>query len=216
MKNFELISRVVSTTFSFALVAVAFFLILLCDSKMQIKVKGAKSSVIKLDLLEFAEKKVSDNKQVKKSMKSLKKRAVQSKKVKKKSFKKVVMKEKKVKSVEAIAEKVSLPPNSLSHVKAMIISKDMKDSVIAKLIELIRENKYYPRMAQRRGVKGIVRVKIAISSSGIVENYKIIKSGHRLLSKGVDKTMSNVIGSKIFKKHAKRAFAVSIPIKFKL
>ncbi len=90
-----------------------------------------------------------------------------------------------------------------------------KNLLIAKLIKLINKNKSYPRLAQKRNITGVVLVKIIISNSKI-QSYKILKSRHKFLSRGVNITMKQLLSNKLSEGKTSINISLTIPIKYEL
>jgi protein TonB len=108
--------------------------------------------------------------------KQIVKKKVQKKKVKKKYVKKKTLKRK---------------PSSKRRV-----SPAKKNAYLARIRAKINKNKTYPRIAQRRGMQGSVKVRFTILKNGRVGNI-------------------SVSGSKVFHKSAKSAVKKSFPISVK-
>jgi protein TonB len=82
-----------------------------------------------------------------------------------------------------------------------------------KIIEIIRENLYYPNSARRRGMEGTVDLQFTIDESGRVCNINVNKtSGYAVLDKASVKTINNCI----FPPPPDDFITLNIPITFKL
>jgi len=84
---------------------------------------------------------------------------------------------------------------------------------LAKIIELLQENLYYPRRARKRGVQGEVVVSFKLSTSAEVSDVKIVSSQSDILSRGAIRTIENL--SFKFPK-PKENLDLSVPIYYKL
>ena len=86
------------------------------------------------------------------------------------------------------------------------------NELILELLRLINKNRYYPRIAKKRGIIGTVEVKIFISDNGYISKYEIVSSEHSLLTKGVEKTMKEILNTKLNGQQC----SFIVPIKFNL
>jgi len=122
----------------------------------------------------------------------VKKKVVKKKKSKKKSLKKKVVKHKKqVKKVRKKSTKRKVKKSSSQQA-----SPAKKNAFLAKIRGKINRNKTYPRIAQRRGMQGSVKVSFTILPNGHVSNIRIS-------------------GKKVFYKSARTAIQKAFPISTK-
>ncbi len=63
---------------------------------------------------------------------------------------------------------------------------------LAEIIELLRENLYYPRRARKRGIEGEVIVKFKLSTTAEVSDVKVISSKSDILSRGAIRTIEDL------------------------
>jgi len=112
-----------------------------------------------------------------------KKKVIKKKRVKKKSTKKKSTKKK-------VTKRKTTTKKASSKKKA---SPAKKNAFLSRIRSKINKNKTYPRIAQRRGMQGSVKVKFTILSNGKVGNI-------------------SVSGSKVFHKSAKSAVKNAFPI----
>ena len=125
------------------------------------------------------------------------------KKIEPKPIKKIIQKKKTVKKIESVP------------IKKKSFSVADKNLLISRLIKLINKNKSYPRLAKKRNITGVVLVKIIISNSKI-QSYKILKSRHKLLSRGVNITMKKILNQQLLDKKTPQNLSLSLPIKYEL
>ena len=122
----------------------------------------------------------------KKVIKKVKKKVMKKKRVKKKTLKKRVTKRK------TTAKKTSHKKRA-SKTQA---SPAKKNSVLNQLRAMINKNKTYPRIAQRRGMQGVVKARFTILSNGKVGTISLR-------------------GKKVFYKSARKAIERAFPINVK-
>ena len=122
--------------------------------------------------------------------------------VKKKIVKKVKKKKRVVKKKKRVKKKVSKKRSKQKKSNKKRVSSKTKTSLAKKnrflnqLRAKINKNKNYPRIAQRRGMQGSVKVKFTILANGRVSNIR-------------------VTGKKVFHKSARKAIQKSFPINAK-
>jgi len=122
----------------------------------------------------------------KKIIKKVKKKVIKKKRVKKKSVKKRVTKRKS--TTKKASRKKRASKRQASPAK--------KNAFMSHIRAKINKNKAYPRIAQRRGMQGSVKVRFTILRNGHVSNIKIT-------------------GKKVFHKSARKAIQKSFPINAK-
>jgi len=99
--------------------------------------------------------------------------------------------------------------------KRKILTAEEKyvDKNLAKIVQLLQENLYYPRRARKRGVQGEVTVKFGLSTNAEVTNVVVISSNSEILSRGAIKTINEL--SHKFPK-PKENLILNVPIVYKL
>ncbi|MEA1955496.1 MAG: TonB family protein, partial [Campylobacterota bacterium] len=117
--------------------------------------------------------------------------------------KKPIIKEKKIAKTEIkpvvkekIVEKV-LPakPKVIKQKKVKQIEFDAtkKEIYISNLYELLNQKKFYPKMAKRRKLSGVVSVSFTINKNGKIKDVFIGKtSGHSILDKAALKVLKSI------------------------
>ena len=72
------------------------------------------------------------------------------------------------------------------------INKQKRDQKIyyTKIKELIDKNKYYPRVAVKRGIEGVVEINFTISKTGELISFKIV-NGKRVFKKSICNALEN-------------------------
>lgn len=125
-------------------------------------------------------------KPVVKKKKIVKKKVIKKKRVKKKSVKKRVTKRKS--TTKKASRKKRASKREASPAK--------KNAFMSRIRAKINKNKAYPRIAQRRGMQGSVKVRFTILPNGHVSNIKIT-------------------GKKVFHKSARKAIQKAFPINAK-
>jgi protein TonB len=148
-----------------------------------------------------------------------KKRKKRVKKAKKKPHKRVIKKRAMIPPV--LKEKVVevKPQPVIEEVIAPVVSVDttsIKDQYTSEIRRQIQKHLYYPKMAKRLRMQGVVRVAFRVLSDGSVTQIRVISSSRKLLSKGAIKTLKSLslrpIPAALHEKH----MDINIPIEFKL
>jgi protein TonB len=111
--------------------------------------------------------------------KKIKKKKLKKKKIKKRVKKKIKTKRKKAKSKHRVAKKSTKKQASPAK----------KSAFYAKIRAKIKRNKTYPRIAQRRGMQGSVKVKFTILPNGQVGNIQV--SGKKVFYKSARAAIKN-------------------------
>lgn len=124
------------------------------------------------------------------------KKVLKKKKPKKKVTKKKVTKKKKVQK-RSVKKRVAKPKAKASKASSKKRANPAKkNAFLSKIRSKINRNKTYPRIAQKRGMQGSVKVRFTISRSGTVGNI-------------------SVSGPKIFHSSARKAVKKAFPISVK-
>ena len=185
-------------------------------------VEEKKDNVVTIDLSRFEKKIIKPVPQKVKKRKVVKKK---KKKVVKKKVKPVepeVVEEEIIESEEQLTDTV---PEIVEEVEEVIKTPVVvpavdygarKERLLANLIKLIETNKYYPRIAVKKNIEGVVTVKITVSKEGVISNYEIVESGHRYLSKGVKKTFNKIGDRSLLGEALDKELIVSLPVRFGL
>jgi len=63
---------------------------------------------------------------------------------------------------------------------------------LAEIIELLRENLYYPRRARKRGIEGEVILKFKLATTAEVSDVKVVSSKSDILSRGAIRTVEDL------------------------
>ena len=71
--------------------------------------------------------------------------------------------------------------------------RDLRETLLAKILALIEKEKFYPPLAKRLGLEGRVTLQIVVDRNGRISKVEILNTkGHSLLKKGALKTMERV------------------------
>lgn len=116
--------------------------------------------------------------------------------VKKEKPKKKAVKKKRVKKKTVKKRTVKRKPTARSTASKKKASPAKKNAFLSKIRSKINRNKTYPRIAQKRGMQGSVKVRFTISASGKVGNI-------------------SVTGPKVFRSSARKAVKRAFPINAK-
>jgi len=139
--------------------------------------------VKKTEVKEIVEKKIT---------KKIKPKTIEKKKdtiVKKKERKKVIQ-PKKIIVKQQIKQNKSLQKDTKIHQDTLIKRKENQNRYYSKIKETINKNKLYPKMAIKRGIEGIVKIKFMISKDGELLSFNIIE-GKRVFKKSISKAVKN-------------------------
>ncbi len=92
----------------------------------------------------------------------------------------------------------------------------MKESFISGLYEAFNKNKFYPKMAKRRKLEGVVTVSFTLCKDGSIKNILLNNScGHKILDKAALKVVKSVdIYKAIPDAVSLTALNLNIPIKY--
>ncbi|MCD4668744.1 MAG: energy transducer TonB [Sulfurimonas sp.] len=164
-------------------------------------------------------------KEVIKPKKKIIKKKVIKKKIVKKTIEKVIpVKKEIVKVVEPkveqvvkrVVEKKVTPKPVVSKPIVPTFDAKMKTSFIAGLYEALSEKKYYPKMAKRRKLEGVVTVSFTLCKDGTIKNIFLNKScGHKILDKAALKVVKSIdIYKAIPDAVSLTALNLNIPIKY--
>jgi len=185
---------------------------------------------------------VEKKKPIKKKIekKIIKQKKVLTKKVKKQTLAKKTIKiekAKKLKRVEKLEKESNKPikpfiqkiethnkiqthsePTPQNTPKKVVKKKASQEEIYIKenltqIMELLKENLYYPRRARKRGIEGDVVIKFHLSKTATVSNIEVISSKKEILSRAAIKTIENL--SSQFPK-PKKEIVLKIPISYRL
>ncbi|MEA3370135.1 MAG: energy transducer TonB [Campylobacterota bacterium] len=78
--------------------------------------------------------------------------------------------------------------------KAIEQTQEYMDEHIKQIVNLLRENLYYPRSARKRGIVGEVVVKFTLSKDATVSLVEVISSKSEILSRAAIKTIEDLSG----------------------
>lgn len=82
-----------------------------------------------------------------------------------------------------------------------------------KIVELLKENLYYPRSARQKGIVGVVKVKFTLDVDAKVYNITVVESSDEILSRAAIKTIEEL--STKFPKPASKT-TLTVPINYSL
>lgn len=165
---------------------------------------------------------------VDKKVKEVKTKTVKKQIVKKKTIKKkIAIQKKEIVQKEKIIDKVAKTKlKKISHEvsKAKLTPKPavktfdakMKASFMAGLYKKINKEKYYPKMAKRRNLKGVASISFTLHKDGRIKNVFLSKScGHKILDKAALKIINSIgFYKSIPDAVSMTALNINIPIKY--
>ncbi len=144
------------------------------------------------------------------------------KKIKKMKPKRKKRKVKKVhKPKPIIKEKVIVPEVTEPIVEEIapqqeIDTSAIKDAYTSHIRRQIQQHLYYPRIAKRMRIEGVVRVAFRVLKSGQITQIRVINSSKKLLSKGAIKTLKALSLKAIPDEIREEFLDINIPIEFRL
>ena len=140
------------------------------------------------------------------------------KKVHKKRPKKRVKKPKLIKPpIKKPVEVVQKPV--LKQVIAPVVQIDtasIRDAYTSEIRRQIQRHLYYPKMAKRLRMQGVVRVAFRVLKDGKITDIRVINSSKKLLSRGAIKTLKALSLNAIPKELHESFMDINIPIEFRL
>ena len=151
-----------------------------------VKEENKKTVPLSVPVVSKKEKVVKEKVKPKKKPKKKIKKTLKPKKPVKKTKKKKTKKKKQKKYKKRTSSKQSAS-------RASQRDSGKKNKLLSTLRRKINSNKSYPRMAERRGIEGKVKVSFRLLKSGNISNLRLT-------------------GSKIFYSSAKRAVQISVPL----
>ncbi len=148
------------------------------------------------------------------------------KKKKKKHKKRAKKREKIVKPIvepepiyeEPIVQEI-VPEPIVEQVIAPVVTVDtssIKDAYTSEIRRKIRENLFYPKMAKRLRMQGVVEVAFRILKNGQITDVRILNAPKKLLAKGAKKTLQRVSLRPIPNELKEQYMDITIPIEFRL
>ncbi|EDZ61547.1 siderophore-mediated iron transport protein TonB [Sulfurimonas gotlandica GD1] len=78
--------------------------------------------------------------------------------------------------------------------KQVRLEQEYMQEHIAKIIQLLQDNLYYPRRARKRGTVGEVMVKFTLSTDAVAHSIKVVSSNSEILSRAAIKTIEELSG----------------------
>jgi protein TonB len=78
--------------------------------------------------------------------------------------------------------------------KQVRLEKEYMQEHIAKIIQLLQDNLYYPRRARKRGITGEVMVMFTLSRDAKPHSIKVLSSNSEILSNAAVKTIQDLSG----------------------
>ena len=142
---------------------------------------------------------------------------------KKPKRKKKVKKPKKVEPVvvpepEPIIEEVVQEP-IIDQVIAPVVTVDtssIKDQYTSEIRRQIRKHLFYPKMAKRLRIQGVVQVAFRVLADGTITDIRVLNNPKKLLGKGAKKTLKALSLRPIPTELNEQTMDINIPIEFKL
>lgn len=88
-----------------------------------------------------------------------------------------------------------------------------KEKNLAKIVEILQENLYYPRRARKRGVEGKVIIRFTLSKTSDILDIKVLSSKSEILSRSAIQTIKN-IKNKL--PNPKKEITIKVPVVYSL
>ncbi len=110
------------------------------------------------------------------------------------------------------------PPVKRSSTSPPTTKKEFeRKKYISMLIAEIERRKFYPPIARRMGIEGVVRVKITLDRKGKLKEVKVTSSsGSKILDRATVKLMKRCHFPPLPPEYGKEEFSVEIPIRYTL
>jgi protein TonB len=174
------------------------------DSKKTVSSTQTKSEqVVKFTIIQESKPKQEPIKKVvkKEIPKKVEKKTIKKivKKIEKKVKKEIVKKEI-IKKVHKVVKEVVVKKQIKKNKSSLIKEKNNLDEknkrkhnqkiYYTKIKELINKNKYYPKVAARRGIEGFVKINFTISQYGELVSFKMLE-GKRIFKKSIQEAVIN-------------------------
>jgi len=151
-----------------------------------------------------------------KKRKKKKKKTKHKPKKKKKVIKKII--EPEIIYEQPIVEEVIVEP-IVEQVITPVVSVDtssIKDAYTSQIRRKIRENLFYPRIAKRLRMQGVVEVSFRVLKNGQITDVRILNTPQELLKKGAIQTLKRVTLRAIPNELNEQYMDITIPIEFRL
>lgn len=97
--------------------------------------------------------------------------------------------------------------------KEVRLEKEYLQEHIAKIVQLLQDNLYYPRRARKRGTEGEVMVRFKLSKDAVAHSIEVLSSKSEILSRAAIKTIENLSGE--FPK-PEQELTLHVPINYSL
>ena len=97
-----------------------------------------------------------------------------------------------------------------------IDTSSIKDQYTSEIRRQIQRHLYYPRIAKRMRMQGVVRVAFRVLKNGKITNIRVINSPKKVLSKGAIKTLKSLALKAIPDALGEAFLDITVPIEFKL
>jgi len=152
---------------------------------------------------------------VKKFKKRTKKKRKRVAKHKKKIIKKRQIK-KEIINYSQTESKIKPDNKYIKEVAKSNISKKDQVRYTTLIRELIRKNLFYPRVAKRMHIQGVVHISFVVKKGGDITAIKVLSSTSSILKRGAIKTIKSISPPPIPQSLGKSSLKLSIPIEFKL
>ena len=110
---------------------------------------------------------------------------------------------------EIASEQKTAPPPA----EAKPYHQEYSELNAQKIVELLKENLYYPRSARQKGIVGVVKVKFTLDVDAKVYNITVVESSDKILSRAAIKTIEEL--STKFPKPASKT-TLTVPINYSL
>ena len=91
--------------------------------------------------------------------------------------------------------------------------RDYLNQHLAKIVALLQENLYYPRMARKRRIEGEVLVAFRLECDGTVHDLHIKRHARQILDRAAVETVASLSGKL---PHPKNTLSIEVPIRFVL
>ena len=145
---------------------------------------------------------------------------VKPKRVKKKKYKKRIVKKrvkKPVPIVEPLVEEVIVQPivEQVIAPKQVVDTTSIKDAYTSEIRRQIKAHLYYPKMAKRMRMQGVIKVSFLVLADGDITDIKVLNGTKSILRKAAIKTIKS-LRLKALPSALGQTMVVSVPVGFNI
>lgn len=99
---------------------------------------------------------------------------------------------------------------------AKVNTASIKDQYLSKIRRAVKKHLYYPKIAKRMRMQGVVNVSFSVLQDGTITQISIINGAKRVLKDGAMKTLKSLSLDPIPSELGEKSMDIKLPIVFKL